>query len=327
MAGANAATSALESAAICASAAASRARRWATAWARAVESRVNSCWSAGARRVPRARRGCDEARSRASTVESLAIPRCVESRPDRSLSTRCAAGCPWTLRTTRCHAFARASRLAGARGVAVPGVLPREPIVRERRVVVAPAREQPRRREQWLGVGGLEPDGRAQQGETRVLLAVLPGGQAVVEQLSPEIVPVARDIVGAFGREREGAGERRVGARYIARRDREPAEIVPGGGIGALFVLDDGVGEEPFRLSELRVARLGLLDRAFQRSYRVVDLGVSRRQLAGRLRRDPPPLSRERGTRRERESQESRGGTHGRLEMARLRPSVNSRKT
>src|SRR5438270_359933 len=132
------------------------------------------------------------------------------------------------------------------------------------------------------------------------------------------------------GRQREGPGQRAVGPCYIAGRDGEAAERVPGGGVRGLLVLENGVREESLRLSELLVARLGLLRRAAQRSYRVADLGVRRRQLAGRLGGRPSPLGRKQSTRREREGQEGqegRCGTHGGLEMTREGPGVNSRKT
>ena len=207
------------------------------------------------------------------------------------------------------------------------GGLRGEPIVDERRVVVAPAGEQRRRRGQRLRVGGLEPRRPAQQRETGVLLAVLPDGEAVVEQLPPEVVAVRRDVVGALGREPRGSGERTVRAGHIAGDHGEAAEVVPGGGVRVLFILEDRVGEEALGLSELLVARLGFLARGFQCRYRVVNLRVGRRQVAGRPGRRPPPLSREQGARGEGESQESRCGAHGGLEMAREGATVNSRKT
>src|SRR5947207_1511768 len=109
---------------------------------------------------------------------------------------------------------------------------------------------------------------------------------------------------------------------FVGREGR-----IRAGGLRVLFILENGVAEEALRLSELLVARLGLLARGFQCRYRVVNLRVGRRQVAGRPGRRPPPLSCEQGTRGEGESQESRCGAHGGLEMAREGATVNSRKT
>src|SRR5213079_126509 len=62
----------------------------------------------------------------------------------------------------------------------------------------------------------------------------------------------------------------------ITSDDGEAAEVVPGGGVRVLFILEDRVAEEALCLSELLVARLGLLARGFQCRYRVVNLRVGR---------------------------------------------------
>jgi len=98
-----------------------------------------------------------------------------------------------------------------------------------------------------------------EQDDGRVLLALLPRGEAAVYRLGPDLRAVAPDVVRALGLEGESACERGVRSAGVAHLEVVAAEIVPGGRVLLLVVLRDGLGQHLAGLSELLVPLVGLL--------------------------------------------------------------------
>jgi len=211
-------------------------------------------------------------------------------------------------------------------GCVVTGGARREAVVGEGGIVVAAARVQRRHGRECLGITGLEAGGDLEQTERRILLAVLPRREPIVQQLAPQLAAVRGDVLGALRCERGRPRERGVGAGYVPDGDVVAAEVVPSGGVRALVVLDDGFAQSLFRLGELRVALVGLFCRAAQRLHPFVYLGVSRYEVAGGPRWLPPGLGGERDARETASNGEhgdARDGTHRGLEMALEAAGVN----
>src|SRR6267378_3087083 len=96
------------------------------------------------------------------------------------------------------------------------------------------------------------------------------------------------------GGARDSARESAVGPAGVADLEVVTAEIVPGGGILVLLVLEDRCYEDPARLSELAVALVGFLGGGLEVQHSAVDLEVGCAELAGGLGRHPPTLRQQR---------------------------------